>query len=238
MLMILYTLILTHITIICVTLYLHRSQAHRSVNFHPAITHFMRFWLWLTTGMVTKEWVAIHRAHHRFTDNIHLDPHSPHRYGILKVLFSGAFIYAKATKDRNLVHTYGVGSPTDWIESKLYSPYNYLGLILLLVINTLIFGWWGILVWLVQMIWIPFHAAGVINGLGHYLGYRNWETQDKSKNIIPIAVWICGEELHNNHHNDPANPKLSVKWYEFDLGWTYIKALCFLGLADVKKVDK
>lgn len=237
MLEIIYTLVVTHITIICVTLYLHRSQAHRSVNFHPAISHFMRFWLWLTTGMVTKEWVAIHRSHHRYTDDINMDPHSPHRFGIWKVLFQGAFIYAKAARDRNLVHTYGVGTPMDWIEQKLYTPYNYSGIFLLLIINILIFGWTGALVWAVQMIWIPFHAAGVINGLGHYLGYRNWNTDDKSTNIIPVAVWICGEELHNNHHKDPANPKLSCRWFEFDLGWGYIKLLELFGLATVKKVD-
>lgn len=237
MLVILYIILITHITIACVTLYLHRSQAHRSVNFHPIISHFMRFWLWLTTGMVTKEWVAIHRAHHRHTDNIHLDPHSPHRFGIWNVLINGARLYTRAARDRNLVHTYGVGTPNDWLENNVYTPHNFLGLGLLLVINVAIFSWIGILIWAVQMIWIPLHAAGVINGLGHYIGYRNWNTEDKSTNIIPFGIWICGEELHNNHHNAPANPKLSNKWYEFDLGWTYIKLLEFLRLASIKKID-
>lgn len=232
---ILYTLIITHITIVCVTLYLHRHQAHRSVNFNPVISHFMRFWLWLTTGMVTKEWVAIHRAHHRYTDDAYLDPHSPQRFGIFKVLVSGAQLYTKAAKDRNLVHTYGKGTPDDWIENTLYSPHNYLGIIVLLLINLIIFGWIGIVVWGIQMIWIPFHAAGLINGLGHYLGYRNWDTEDKSKNIVPWGIWIGGEELHNNHHNNPASAKLSSKWFEFDIGWAYIKLLAALGLAVIKK---
>lgn len=237
MLVILYIILITHITIVCVTLYLHRSQAHRSVNFHPIISHFMRFWLWLTTGMVTKEWVAIHRAHHRHTDNIHLDPHSPHRFGIWHVLLNGARLYTRAARDRNLVHTYGVGTPNDWVENNVYTQHNFLGLGLLLAINLAIFSWMGILIWAVQMIWIPLHAAGVINGLGHYTGYRNWHTADKSTNIFPIGIWICGEELHNNHHNAPANPKLSNKWYEFDLGWLYIKTLEFLRLASIKKID-
>ena len=237
MLTILYTLILTHITIICVTLYLHRSQAHRSVTFHPVIAHFMRLWLWLTTGMVTKEWVAIHRAHHRYTDNPSMDPHSPHRYGIWYVLFNGARLYNKAARDRNLVHTYGAGTPNDWIENNLYTPHNFLGVGILLLISILLFGWIGILVWTVQMIWIPFHAAGVINGIGHYFGYRNWQTDDRSTNIVPFGIWIGGEELHNNHHNSPASPKLSNKWYEIDLGWIYIKLLSLIGLAAIKKVD-
>jgi stearoyl-CoA desaturase (delta-9 desaturase) len=237
MLTILYTLILTHITIICVTLYLHRSQAHRSVTFHPVIAHFMRLWLWLTTGMVTKEWVAIHRAHHRYTDNPSMDPHSPHRYGIWYVLFNGARLYNKAARDRNLVHTYGAGTPNDWIENNLYTPHNFLGVGILLLISILLFGWIGLLVWAIQMIWIPFHAAGIINGIGHYFGYRNWQTDDRSTNIVPFGFWIGGEELHNNHHNSPASPKLSNKWYEIDLGWIYIKLLSLIGLAVIKKVD-
>ena len=237
MLVILYTLVITHITIICVTLYLHRSQAHRSVNFHPIVSHFMRFWLWLTTGMVTKEWVAIHRAHHRYTDVVDMDPHSPHRYGIWYVLFNGARLYTRAAKDRNLVHTYGLGTPNDWIEDNVYTPHNFLGLGSLLLINVVIFGWLGLLVWAIQMVWIPLHAAGIINGLGHFIGYRNHNTDDKSTNIMPLGIWICGEELHNNHHNSPGNAKLSNKWYEFDLGWFYIKLLSYIGLATIKKVD-
>jgi stearoyl-CoA desaturase (delta-9 desaturase) len=237
MLTFLYILIVTHITIICVTLYLHRSQAHRSVTFHPFISNFMRFWLWLTTGMVTKEWVAIHRAHHRYTDDPNMDPHSPHRFGIWHVLLNGAILYNKAAQDRNLVHSYGAGTPNDWIENNLYTPHNFVGIGILLLISILLFGWIGLLVWAIQMFWIPFHAAGVINGLGHYFGYRNWQTDDRSTNIVPFGLWIGGEELHNNHHNSPASPKLSNKWYEIDLGWVYIKLLSALGLAAIKKVD-
>lgn len=237
MLTFLYILIVTHITIICVTLYLHRSQAHRSVTFHPFISNFMRFWLWLTTGMVTKEWVAIHRAHHRYTDDPNMDPHSPHRFGIWHVLLNGARLYNKAAQDRNLVHSYGAGTPNDWIENNLYTPHNFVGVGVLLLISILLFGWIGLLVWAIQMFWIPFHAAGVINGLGHYFGYRNWQTDDRSTNIVPFGLWIGGEELHNNHHNSPASAKLSNKWYEIDLGWVYIKLLSALGLAAIKKVD-
>jgi stearoyl-CoA desaturase (delta-9 desaturase) len=228
-----YTLIATHITILCVTLYLHRGQAHRGVTFHPVITHFMRFWLWLTTSMITKEWVAIHRKHHRYTEK-EGDPHSPHVFGILKVLFLGAWLYNEASKDKKMLNQYGVGSPNDWIENNLYSKYTTHGIILLLIINTLIFNGWGIVIWLIQMAWIPFWAAGVINGVGHYVGYRNNNTNDKSKNIFPIAILIGGEELHNNHHNDPASIKLSQKWYEFDYGYAWINLLMFLRLAKCK----
>jgi stearoyl-CoA desaturase (delta-9 desaturase) len=232
MIEILYTLIMTHITIICVTLFLHRGQAHKGIKFHPALSHFMRFWLWLTTGMITKEWVAVHRKHHRFTDQEH-DPHSPKVYGILTVLFKGAFLYAKASKDKNMVNTYGVGTPDDFIEHKLYTPYSGLGILILLVLNLLLFGYWGLLIWGIQMIWIPFWAAGVVNGIGHYWGYRNGTTKDDSRNIIPWGIIIGGEELHNNHHLEPAKVKLSKRKFEFDIGYFYLTVFQKLRLAKV-----
>jgi len=224
---------MTHITIACVTLYLHRSQAHRGVTFHPAVSHFMRFWLWLTTGMITKQWVAIHRKHHRFTDQTE-DPHSPVIYGIWTVLTKGAVLYHQASKDSKMVDAYGQGTPTDWIENNLYTLHSRLGITLLLLINLLCFSWWGLLIWGIQMIWVPLWAAGVINGLGHWWGYRNTDTKDTSRNLFPIAFWIGGEELHNNHHADPANPKLSMRKWEWDLGWTYIRLLEQVGLAKLK----
>ena len=230
---ILFTLLVTHITIISVTLYLHRSQAHRGVEFHPVISHFMRAWLWLTTGMVTKQWVAIHRKHHRFTDEPN-DPHSPIHYGIWRVLFKGAGLYHSASKDLTMVEQYGVGTPDDWIEQNLYTLHSRLGILLMLVIDCLFFGPWGFIVWGVQMLWIPFWAAGVINGVGHWWGYRNGETKDNSRNISPWDIIIGGECLHNNHHLDPANPKLSRRWFEFDAGWFYIRILSILGLAKVR----
>lgn len=233
MLELLYTLIATHITIACVTLYLHRSQAHRSVDFHPVIEHAMRFWLWLTTGMVTRQWVAIHRKHHRYSDRAG-DPHSPYVYGIWQVLFQGAWLYHEAAQDSDMVSTYGRGTPRDWVERTIYTPHSRLGVGILLVIDTAIFGWWGVLVWGVQMIWIPFWAAGVVNGLAHWWGYRNGETRDLSRNISPWGIVIGGEELHNNHHLAPASARLSRHWWEFDIGWMYICVLRALGLATVK----
>ena len=229
----LYTLIATHITIACVTLYLHRSQAHRSVVFHPVIEHFMRFWLWLTTGMVTRQWVAIHRKHHRYSDRAG-DPHSPYVYGIWQVLFRGAGLYHEASKDTDMVGTYGRGTPADWLERNIYSTHSRLGIGILFVLNTVIFGWWGPIIWAIQMIWIPFWAAGVINGLAHWWGYRNGETRDLSRNISPWGIVIGGEELHNNHHLDPASARLSRHWWEFDIGWMYICILRTLRLATVK----
>lgn len=231
-----YTLICTHITIVCVTLFLHRSQAHRAVIFHPVVSHFMRFWLWLTTGMVTKQWVAIHRKHHAFTDTQD-DPHSPLRFGILRVLFQGAVLYNQASKDRILVNTYGVGTPDDWIEKKLYSAHSRLGILLMLLIDVLLFGWWGFLIWGVQMIWIPFWAAGVVNGLAHWWGYRNTNTKDTSTNLVPWGIIIGGEELHNNHHARAASPKLSQRWFEVDIGWCYINVLRLLRLAKLRNQD-
>jgi stearoyl-CoA desaturase (Delta-9 desaturase) len=228
-----YTLVATHITIACVTLFLHRSQAHRSVTFHPVIEHFMRFWLWLTTGMVTQQWVAIHRKHHRYSD-AEGDPHSPHVYGIRRVFFKGAWLYHAVSKDKVMVDTYGVGTPTDWVERNIYTAHSRLGIGILFVFNTLVFGWWGILIWGIQMIWIPFWAAGVINGLAHWWGYRNGMTRDLSRNISPWGIVIGGEELHNNHHLAPASARLSRNWWEFDIGWMYICMLRALRLATVK----
>ena len=224
---------MTHLTIVSVTLYLHRSQSHRGVEFHPVLAHAMRFWLWLTTGMNTKQWVAIHRKHHQVTD-VEGDPHSPHVFGIKTVMTTGWYLYNKASKDADFVMQYGKGTPKDWIERKLYTPYTRLGIVLMLIIDLLLFGPWGLLVWGVQMVWIPFWAAGMINGMGHWWGYRNGETKDHSRNISPIGIIVGGEELHNNHHLAPASPKFSIKPWEFDIGWMYIKGLEFLGLAKLK----
>ena len=229
----LYTLIATHITIVAVTLFLHRSQAHRSEQFHPAVAHFFRFWLWLTTGMVTRQWVAVHRKHHRFSDEPG-DPHSPHVYGIKQVFFKGAFLYHEASKDKVMVDTYGVGTPADWVEHNLYSGHSRLGIGILFLFNIIVFGWIGAIIWGIQMLWIPFWAAGVVNGVGHWWGYRNGETKDRSRNIVPWGIVIGGEELHNNHHLDPASAQLSRRWWEFDIGWMYIRLLSALRLATVK----
>ena len=229
----LYTLIVTHITIACVTLFLHRGQAHKSVEFHPVIEHFMRAWLWLTTGMVTKQLVAIHRKHHRYSDRAG-DPHSPHVYGIKRVFFKGAVLYHAASKDKDMVGTYGRGTPADWVERNIYTPHSRLGIGLVLVLNTVMFGWWGPVIWGIQMIWIPLWAAGVINGLGHWAGYRNGETRDLSRNLVPWGIVVGGEELHNNHHLNPASARLSRRWWEFDIGWMYICVLRALRLATVK----
>ena len=230
---ILYTLIVTHITIAFVTLYLHRGQAHRGINFHPILSHFMRFWLWLTTGMVTKQWVAIHRRHHRSTD-VQGDPHSPHVYGIWRVLFKGAALYHTSSKDTEMIQQYGVGTPDDWIERKVYTPHSRIGILIMLAIDLALFGFWGLLVWLVQMAWIPFWAAGVVNGIGHWWGYRNGDSKDHSRNISPVGIVIGGEEFHNNHHLEPANPKLSRRWFEFDIGWMYITIFRTIGLVNIR----
>jgi stearoyl-CoA desaturase (Delta-9 desaturase) len=228
-----YTLVMVQITIACVTLYLHRSQAHRAVQFHPAVAHVMRFWLWLTTGMVTEQWVAIHRRHHQKSDQPG-DPHSPQIHGIWTVLFKGAFLYHEASKDRVMIAQLSTGTPDDWIERHLYARHSKLGIMLMLAIDLIVFGWWGLVVWGIQMIWIPFWAAGVINGLSHWWGYRNTETKDTSRNLWPCAVWIGGEELHNNHHADGANAKFSHRWWEFDIGWMYICILRRFGLAKLR----
>ena len=233
MIEILYTLITTHITIVCVTVFLHRGQAHRGLTFHPLLSHFMRFWLWLTTGMITKQWVAIHRKHHRFCEQTQ-DPHSPKHYGLLRVLFGGALLYHEASKDTDMVNSYGVGTPDDWLEHNLYTAHSRLGIGILFLLNCAIFGWIGALIWGIQMIWIPFWAAGVINGVGHYWGYRNGETKDHSRNIVPWGIIIGGEELHNNHHLEPASPRLSKKWYEFDIGWMWFTLFRWLKLVKLK----
>ena len=230
---IIYTLVMVQITIACVTLYLHRSQTHRAVQFHPVVNHVMRAWLWLTTGMVTRQWVAIHRKHHQRSDQ-EGDPHSPQIYGIWRVLFGGAFLYHSTSKDTAMIDSLSKDCPDDWIERNLYTPHSRFGILLMLVIDLLLFGPWGLVVWGIQMIWIPFWAAGVVNGLSHWWGYRNTDTKDTSRNLIPWAVWIGGEELHNNHHADGANAKFSQKWYEFDLGWMYISILRFFKLATVR----
>jgi stearoyl-CoA desaturase (delta-9 desaturase) len=226
------TLVMTHITIVCVTLYLHRAQAHRALDFHPVISHFMRFWLWLTTGMVTKQWVAVHRKHHRYSDR-YKDPHSPHVDGIWRVLFTGAGLYSKAVKDQDMVTFYGRGTPDDWIEKNLYSKHSRLGIILMLIFDVAVFGAWGFVIWGVQMIWIPFWAAGVINGLGHWIGYRNEQTHDHSHNLVPWGILVGGEELHNNHHTAPGSARLSRKWWEFDIGWMWIKIFESLKLVTI-----
>jgi len=231
---ILYTLTMTHITIICVTLFLHRAQAHRGIIFHPILSHFMRCWLWLTTGMVTKQWVAIHRKHHQKSDEPG-DPHSPHVYGIWRVLFKGAWLYHDASKDKAMIDQFGVGTPDDWIERKVYSAHSRLGILIMLVVDLLLFGPWGLVVWGIQMIWIPFWAAGVVNGIAHWWGYRNGETKDRSRNIVPVDIIVGGELLHNNHHLDPANPKLSRRWFEFDVGWMWFKIFEIFNLAKIRK---
>jgi len=230
---IIYTLIVTHITIVCVTLFLHRGQAHRGIEFHPVLAHFMRAWLWLTTGMVTRQWVAIHRKHHRHTES-EGDPHSPHIYGLWRVLFKGAGLYHSASKDQEMVQQYGAGTPDDWIEQNLYTRYSRLGIVLMLIINLLIFGLPGLLIWGIQMIWIPFWAAGIINGVGHWWGYRNGETRDHSRNIVPWDIIVGGECLHNNHHLDPANPRLSRRWFEFDAGWMWLTVFRMCRLAKLR----
>ena len=192
----------------------------------------MRFWLWMTTGMVTKEWVAVHRKHHRFTD-LDGDPHTPVKFGIWTVMFKGALLYKAASKDTEMVNTYGKGTPDDWIEKNVYSKYSVLGILIMLWIDLLLFGYYGFGIWLLQMAWIPFWAAGVVNGIGHYVGYRNNDTKDKSTNIFPLDVVVGGELLHNNHHNNPASPKLSLKWFEFDIGWMYLKLFETFKLAKI-----
>lgn len=229
----LYTLIMTHITIICVTLFLHRGQAHRGIEFHPLLSHFMRCWLWLTTGMVTKQWVAIHRKHHRHSDKPG-DPHTPHVFGIWQVLFGGAFLYHKASRDLDMVQQYGAGTPDDWMERHVYSRHSRAGIAIMLAINVALFGWWGLVIWGIQMIWIPFWAAGVINGVAHWIGYQNGATKDHSRNISPWGLIVGGEELHNNHHMNPADPKLSRRWFEFDAGWMWFTIFKTVGLAQTR----
>ena len=231
----LYALVTTHITIASVTIYLHRHQAHRSIDLHAIPSHFFRLWLWLGTGQVTKEWVSIHRKHHAKCETAE-DPHSPQAYGIKKVFWEGAELYRAESKNRETMVKYGHGTPSDWLERNLYTRYSWQGVGLMMIINLALFGVAGLAVWAVQMAWIPVTAAGIINGIGHYWGYRNFEAPDASTNISPWGIMIGGEELHNNHHTYPTSAKFSVKPYEFDIGWVYIRGLERLGLATVKKV--
>ncbi|MGY8814779.1 MAG: DesA family fatty acid desaturase [Gammaproteobacteria bacterium] len=232
---ILITLVLTHVTIASVTIFLHRAQAHKSLSLSKFVSHFFRFWLWLTTGIVTKEWVAIHRKHHAKVDQPD-DPHSPQQKGIAKVLLEGAELYRAESENEETLLQYGHDTPNDWLERKLYAGQSYLGIIIMLLLNVILMGAAGLTIWAIQMMWIPIFAAGIINGAGHWWGYRNFEPTDASTNIIPLAMFIGGEELHNNHHAFSSSAKFSSKWYEFDLGWFYICILNALGLVRVKKV--
>src|SRR5690554_217425 len=229
------TLVLTHITIISVTVFLHRSQAHRGLDLHPAVMHFFRFWLWLTTGMITKEWVAIHRKHHARVER-EGDPHSPVVFGLGMVFFRGAELYRLEGKNEETLKRFGHGTPDDWLERNVYTRYSLYGILIMLAIDLALFGVIGLTVWAIQMAWIPFWAAGVVNGLGHAIGYRNFASPDTSTNVSPWGIIIGGEELHNNHHAYGTSAKFSSKWYEFDLGWCYIQVLRFFKLATVKKV--
>ena len=229
------TLALTHITIISVTVFLHRSQAHNSVTLGPIPFHFFRFWLWLTTGIVTIEWVAIHRKHHSKCETEE-DPHSPQIHGLHKVLWGGLFLYQAEAKNLETIEKYGRGTPKDWLENNVYKKHPVAGIVAMLVIDLVLFGWVGLAVWVVQMAWIPFWAAGVINGVAHFVGYRNWATGDASRNISPFGILVGGEELHNNHHAFASSARLSNKWYEIDIGWFYIRLMEVLKLAKVNKV--
>jgi stearoyl-CoA desaturase (delta-9 desaturase) len=229
------TLLLTHVTIAAVTIFLHRSQAHRALDLHPAVAHFFRAWLWLTTGMQTKEWVAIHRKHHAKCETAE-DPHSPQTRGLKKVLWQGAELYMDEANNAETLSRFGHGTPNDGLERNVYSRFTWHGCGVMLGADLILFGVAGVAVWAVQMIWIPFFAAGVINGIGHYWGYRNYDSPDAATNISPWGILIGGEELHNNHHTYPTSAKLSSRWFEFDLGWAYIRVLSVLGLAKVLRL--
>ncbi|MEM7080887.1 MAG: fatty acid desaturase [Pseudomonadota bacterium] len=231
--LVLYTLAVTHVTIVSVTVYLHRYSSHRSLELHPALKHFFRFWLWLTTGMVTREWTAIHRKHHAQCETEE-DPHSPVMKGIGEIFWRGAEAYAESTKDASIMARYGAGCPDDWVEREIYDKRRSHGLALMAIIDVALFGVIGLTVWAIQMIWIPLFAAGVINGIGHWWGYRNFECPDAARNIVPWGILIGGEELHNNHHTYPNSAKLSAKPFEIDLGWGWIKLFSALGLAKVR----
>jgi stearoyl-CoA desaturase (delta-9 desaturase) len=232
---VLVALSLAHLTIAAVTLYLHRNQAHHAVELHPVVAHFFRFWLWLTTGMVTRAWVAIHRKHHAKCETPD-DPHSPQVRGLGKVLWQGSELYRAEASNVETLARFGSGCPDDWLERRLYTPHSALGIVLMLAIDLVLFGPVGLTLWAVQMLWIPFFAAGVINGVGHYWGYRNFSCDDASRNIVPWGILIGGEELHNNHHGFSYSAKFSSRWYEFDIGWLYIRVLTVLGFARVKKI--
>ncbi|MCX7139027.1 MAG: fatty acid desaturase [Proteobacteria bacterium] len=229
------TLVFTHITIAAVTIYLHRHSAHRALDLHPVISHFFRLWLWLTTGMETKQWTAVHRKHHARCETEE-DPHSPVVLGIEKVMWQGADMYKIESKNAETLEKFGQGTPDDWMERNIYSTHSVAGIATMMIINLALFGFIGMTIWAVQMMWIPFFAAGIINGVGHYWGYRNFQAEDASRNIVPWGILIGGEELHNNHHAYPSSAQLSNKWWEFDIGWMYIRTMEILGLAHVKKV--
>ena len=229
-----FTLAATHITIAAVTIFLHRCQAHRALDLHPIVSHFFRLWLWLTTGMVTKEWAAIHRKHHAKCETVD-DPHSPQVLGINTVLSRGAELYKMEAANQETLDKFGHGTPDDWVEHNVYSKFSWQGVAIMLIVDVFLFGAVGLTVWAVQMLWIPITAAGVINGIGHYWGYRNFDCEDASRNIVPWGILIGGEELHNNHHTFATSAKLSNKWYEFDIGWMYIQIMSAVGLATVKK---
>ena len=229
------TLVFTHITIAAVTIYLHRHSAHRALDLHPVISHFFRLWLWLTTGMETKQWTAVHRKHHARCETEE-DPHSPVVLGIEKVMWQGADMYKIESKNVETLEKFGQGTPDDWMERNIYSTHSVAGIATMMIINLALFGFIGMTIWAVQMMWIPFFAAGIINGVGHYWGYRNFQAEDASRNIVPWGILIGGEELHNNHHAYPSSAQLSNKWWEFDIGWMYIRTMEILGLAHVKKV--
>lgn len=230
-----YTLLTTHLTIIAVTVYLHRCQAHRALTLHPWVAHLFRFWLWLSTGMVTREWVAVHRRHHACCEQPG-DPHSPRVAGLRTVLLRGTELYREASKDQALVARYGKGCPDDWMERHLYTRFTWQGVALLLIADLVLFGIVGLAVWGIQMLWIPVLAAGVVNGIGHAIGYRNFDCREAAVNIFPLGLLIGGEELHNNHHAYPASARMSSTWYEFDLGWGYIRVFQLLGLAKVRSL--
>lgn len=232
---VLVALAFTHVTIAAVTIYLHRCQAHRALDLHPVVSHFFRFWLWMTTGMETKHWAAIHRKHHARCETAE-DPHSPQVLGITKVLREGAELYRAEAKNQETMDKFGSGTPEDWVERNIYSKRSGYGIRLMLIINVILFGPLGLTIWAVQMAWIPITAAGIINGIGHYWGYRNFAADDASTNIVPWGILIGGEELHNNHHSYASSAKLSSKWYEFDIGWMYIRMMEICGLAHVKKI--
>ncbi|CAH2782424.1 MAG: Fatty acid desaturase (EC; Delta-9 fatty acid desaturase (EC [uncultured Paraburkholderia sp.] len=233
--LVLYTLAVTHVTIISVTVYLHRCQAHRALELHPVVSHFFRFWLWMTTGMLTGQWAAIHRKHHAKCETEE-DPHSPQTRGIWKVLLEGAELYRVEAKNEETMRKFSHGTPNDWMERNVYTKYPIFGVSLMMVLNIALFGVVGLTIWAVQMVWIPFWAAGVVNGLAHFWGYRNFNSSDASTNIFPWGIIIGGEELHNNHHTYATSAKLSNKWYEFDIGWMYIRIMSAFRLAKVKKV--
>ena len=228
-------LVLCQLTMMSSTLYLHRSATHRGVDFHPAITHWFRFWSWLSTGMVTKEWVAIHRKHHAKCETEE-DPHSPRVKGLSNVLWRGVDMYRESALDKNMLDQYGKGTPDDWIERNLYSKYPILGVSILLILDVLLFGAPGLTIWALHMCWMPFHGAGIINGIGHWWGYRNFDTSDAATNITPWGFWIGGEELHNNHHAFPSSAKFALRKYEFDIGWFVISVLRKFRLANVLRV--